>query len=297
MKILTYMNRTDDYPQLGILHGEKNAIIPFSILDIDYHNMMSVIEQMTHAEFERLNLAQTSPDIPTIPLNSVKLCAPIRKPAQDIICLGINYPEYEVEAVRYEKETLSKKQPYPIYFSKRVYETTACGETIPSYPDLVDSLDYEAELAIIIGKNAKNISEEDAHKYIFGYTILNDITARNLQTRHQQWYFGKSLDGFTPFGPYITTSDELPLPLSLSIRSYVNGELRQDSNTDQMLYSIPRIISELSHGMTLRAGTIISTGAPAGTGMGMNPPQFLKPGDEIRCEIEGIGALINTIGE
>lgn len=297
MKILTYMNRTDDYPQLGILHSEKNAIIPFSILDIDYKTMMAVIEQMTHAEFERLNLAQTSPDIPTIPMNSVKLCAPIEKPEQDIICLGINYADYESEAVRYEKENLSKREPYPIYFSKRVNKTTACGEVIPYYPDLVDSLDYEAELAIIIGKDAKNVSEEDAYKYIFGYTILNDISARNLQTRHQQWYFGKSLDGFTPFGPYITTADELPLPLSLSIKSYVNGELRQDGNTDQMLYSIPHVISELSHGMTLKAGTIISTGTPAGTGMGMNPPKFLQPGDEIRCEIQGIGSLINTIGE
>lgn len=297
MKILSYMNRTDDYPKLGILHRERNAIIPFSILDIDYPDMMSVIEQMTHAEFERLNLAQTAAEIPTIPLNSVKLCAPIKKPTQDIICLGINYAEHQAEAVSYEKGNLSPKAPYPIYFSKRVNETTDYGDTIPSYPDLVDSLDYEAELAIIIGKNAKNISVEDAHKYIFGYTILNDITARNLQSRHHQWYFGKSLDGFTPFGPYITTADELPLPLSLSIRSYVNGELRQDSNTDQMLYSIPHIISELSYGFTLQAGTIISTGTPAGTGMGMNPPRFLKAGDEVCCEIEGIGTLVNTIGE
>lgn len=297
MKILTYMHRTDDYPKLGILHSVKNTIIPFSILDIDYPDMMSVIEQMTHAEFERLNLAQTLPDIPTIPINSVKLCAPIQKPAQDIICLGINYADYEKEITEYEKEPFSNRAPYPVYFSKRVNETTACGEMIPSYPDLVDSLDYEAELAIVIGKNAKNVSEEDAHKYIFGYTILNDISARNLQTRHQQWYFGKSLDGFTPFGPYITTADELPLPLNLSIKSYVNGELRQNGNTSQMLYSIPHIISELSRGMTLQAGTIISTGAPAGTGMGLNPPSFLKPGDEICCEIQGIGSLINTVGE
>lgn len=296
MKLLSYMNITDDAPQVGILHKTKNGIIPLSIIDIDYQNMMSVIEQLTYAEFERLNLAQEAPDIPTIPLASVKLCAPIPKPPQDIICLGINYQEHKNEVDRYEPDTFSTKQPYAIYFSKRVNETTACGETIPSYSNIVDSLDYEAELAVIIGKDAKNISEEDAEKYIFGYTILNDISARNIQKRHTQWYFGKSFDGFAPLGPYITTADEMPLPLNVSIKSYVNGELRQDSNTGFMHFTIPQIISELSQGMTLKAGTIISTGTPAGVGMGFNPPKFLHPGDEVRCEIEGIGTLINTIG-
>lgn len=296
MKLLSYMNITDDAPQVGILHKTKNGIIPLSMIDIDYPNMMSVIEQLTYAEFERLNLAQEAPDIPTIPLASVKLCAPISKPPQDIICLGINYQEHKNEVDRYEPDTFSTKQPYAIYFSKRVNETTACGETIPSYSNIVDSLDYEAELAVIIGKDAKNISEEDAEKYIFGYTILNDISARNIQKRHTQWYFGKSFDGFAPLGPYITTADEMPLPLNVSIKSYVNGELRQDSNTGLMHFTIPQIISELSQGMTLKAGTIISTGTPAGVGMGFNPPKFLHPGDEVRCEIEGIGTLINTIG-
>ena len=296
MKLLSYMNITDDAPQVGILHKTKNGIIPLSMIDIDYPNMMSVIEQLTYAEFERLNLAQEAPDIPTIPLASVKLCAPIPKPPQDIICLGINYQEHKNEVDRYEPDTFSTKQPYAIYFSKRVNETTACGETIPSYSNIVDSLDYEAELAVIIGKDAKNISEDDAEKYIFGYTILNDISARNIQKRHTQWYFGKSFDGFAPLGPYITTADEMPLPLNVSIKSYVNGELRQDSNTGFMHFTIPQIISELSQGMTLKAGTIISTGTPAGVGMGFNPPRFLHPGDEVRCEIEGIGTLINTIG-
>lgn len=296
MKLLSYMNITDDAPQVGILHKTKNGIIPLSMIDIDYPNMMSVIEQLTYAEFERLNLAQEAPDIPTIPLASVKLCAPISKPPQDIICLGINYQEHKNEVDRYEPDTFSTKQPYAIYFSKRVNETTACGETIPSYSNIVDSLDYEAELAVIIGKDAKNISEEDAEKYIFGYTILNDISARNIQKRHTQWYFGKSFDGFAPLGPYITTADEMPLPLNVSIKSYVNGELRQDSNTGLMHFTIPQIISELSQGMTLKAGTIISTGTPAGVGMGFNPPKFLHPGDEVRCEIEGIGTLTNTIG-
>ena len=296
MKLLSYMNITDDTPQVGILHKTKNGVVPLSIIDIDYQTMMSVIEQLTPAEFERLNLAQEAPDIPTIPLASVKLCAPIPKPPQDIICLGINYEDHKNEADRFGPDTFSTKESYAIYFSKRVNETTACGETIPSYSNLVDSLDYEAELAVIIGKDAKNISEEDAEKCIFGYTILNDISARNIQKRHTQWYFGKSFDGFAPLGPYITTADEMPLPLNASIKSYVNGELRQDSNTSFMHFTIPHIISELSQGMTLKAGTIISTGTPAGVGMGFDPPKFLQPGDEVRCEIEGIGTLINRIG-
>lgn len=296
MKLLSYMTLTDDIPQIGMLHQTKNAIIPLSILDIDYKDIISVIKQLTPAEFERLHLAQTALEIPTIPLTSVKLCAPIPNPPQDIICLGINYKEHKEEADKYEPNTFSSKEAYPIYFSKRVNETTACGETIPSYSNIVDSLDYEAELAVIIGKDAKNVSEEDAEKYVFGYTILNDISARNIQKKHTQWYFGKSFDGFAPLGPYITTADEMPLPLDVSIKCYVNGELRQSSSTAHMIYTIPHIISELSQGMTLKAGTIISTGTPSGVGMGFQPPKFLQPGDEVCCEIEGIGTLINTIG-
>ena len=171
----------------------------------------------------------------------------------------------------------------------------ADGGSIPAYENLVDSLDYEAELAVVIGKDAKNVSKEDAYDYIFGYTILNDMSARNLQTRHKQWYFGKSLDGFTPIGPCIATIDAFQNPPALAIKSYVNGELRQNSNTNLLIFDIAHIISELSQGMTLKAGTIIATGTPAGVGMGFVPPNFLKPGDVVACEIEGIGTITNTI--
>ena len=159
----------------------------------------------------------------------------------------------------------------------------------------MDSLDYEVELAVIIGKDAKNVRREDAYNYVFGYTILNDVSARNLQTRHKQWYFGKSLDGFTPIGPCIVTADEFENPPVLAIKSYVNGELRQNSSTELLLFDIAHIISELSQGMTLKAGTIIATGTPAGVGMGFEPPNFLKSGDTVTCEIEKIGTLTNRI--
>lgn len=161
----------------------------------------------------------------------------------------------------------------------------------------MQDLDYEAELAVIIGKEAKNVPAAQVRNYIFGYTVINDVSARTLQTRHKQWYFGKSLDGFLPMGPCITTAEELPYPPRLSIQSRVNGQLRQDSNTECMIFDIDHIVSELSAGMTLKAGTIISTGTPAGVGMGFDPPRFLNPGDIVECSIEGIGTLVNRVSE
>jgi 2-keto-4-pentenoate hydratase/2-oxohepta-3-ene-1,7-dioic acid hydratase in catechol pathway len=166
---------------------------------------------------------------------------------------------------------------------------------IQSHPGLVERLDYEAELAVIIGKTARNVPAADAEQYIFGYTILNDVSARVLQTAHKQWYFGKSLDGFTPIGPCIVTADEICFPPALPIRTRVNGELRQDSTTDLLITGIADIIAELSSGMTLLPGTIIATGTPSGVGMGFDPPKFLKSGDVVECEIEGIGVLRNTV--
>ena len=209
--------------------------------------------------------------------------------------MGINYAAHAEESARYKKEAFGGERPYPIYFSKRVHEAVADGGIIPAYENLVDSLDYEVELAVIIGKDAKNVRREDAYNYVFGYTILNDVSARNLQTRHKQWYFGKSLDGFTPIGPCIVTADEFENPPVLAIKSYVNGELRQNSSTELLLFDIAHIISELSQGMTLKAGTIIATGTPAGVGMGFEPPNFLKSGDTVTCEIEKIGTLTNRI--
>ncbi|MGN1319143.1 MAG: fumarylacetoacetate hydrolase family protein [Lachnospirales bacterium] len=230
-----------------------------------------------------------------IALQEIKIIAPIPVPKQDIICLGVNYMAHAVESARFKKENFGGKSPYAVYFSKRVNECVGDGGETPVYKGLVDSLDYECELAVIIKRDAKNVTRDKAFDYVFGYTILNDISARNLQTNHNQWYFGKSLDGFTPLGPYIVTEDEFSRPPCLNIRSYVNGELRQDSNTSLLIYDIPHVISELSQGMTLKAGTIISMGTPAGVGMGFKPPKWLKKGDVVECEIENIGVLTTYI--
>lgn len=161
-----------------------------------------------------------------VDIAQLKLCAPIVHPRQDVVCLGINYDAHAQEAGRFSGEAFGGERPYTIYFSKRVNRATATGETVPSYPGLVDSLDYECELGVILSRDCKGVTPEQAKAYIFGYTIINDISARNLQTRHKQWYLGKSLDGFTPMGPCIVTADEIGDEQALDISCTVNGELR-----------------------------------------------------------------------
>ncbi len=273
-----------------------NIAYPLRKLGPTYKNMNELICKMTKAEYEELK-AQGEKDLweYEVLLSESEIVAPITKPLQDVICLGINYGEHAIEAGKFSNEAFGGDRPYTIYFSKRVNKATAPGEGIPSYEGLVDSLDYEVELGVILGKDAKNVPVEEALDYVFGYTIVNDISARNLQTRHKQWYLGKSLDGFTPIGPCIVTADEIGNPQDLNIRCLVNGELRQNSNTKYMMQTVAGAISELSQGMTLQAGTIIATGTPAGVGMGMEPPCFLRRGDIVTCEIEKIGVLENPI--
>lgn len=275
MKLITY--RHSGKEAVGILEGEAVRTLPVN-------SMIELIESGS----------VPAPTGETLSLADVEPLAPIPRPRQDVICLGINYKAHADEAAGYDAAFI-KEKPIPIYFSKRVCEAVAPDGMIQSHPGLVERLDYEVELAVIIGKTAKNVPAAQAADYIFGYTILNDVSARVLQTAHKQWYFGKSLDGFTPIGPCIVTADEIAFPPALPIRARVNGELRQDSTTDLLITGIADIIAELSSGMTLLPGTIIATGTPSGVGMGFDPPRFLKPGDVVECEIEGIGVLRNTV--
>lgn len=283
MKLITYLK--DHREWTGILADDGASVFP-----LPYPDMQSIIE----APREALTAAAGT-SIGSIPLSEVTLLAPIPHPRQDVICLGINYHAHAEEAARYSAEAFTKERPIPIYFSKRVTEAVPPEGFIESHPGLVERLDYEVELAVIIGKTARAVKAEDAADYIFGYTVLNDVSARLLQTTHKQWYFGKSLDGFTPMGPCITTADEISFPPALKISARVNGELRQDATTDLLITGIPAIIEELSSGMTLLPGTIIATGTPAGVGMGFDPPKFLSPGDVVECSIEKIGTLRNTV--
>lgn len=298
MKFVTY--EIEHKRRLGVINRDGTWIYPLRSLDMDYKTMQELIEGISESEKQLLEYVsgQDSYKIKgAVPAEEAILLAPIPHPVQDVICLGINYMAHAEESARYKKEAFGGERPFAVYFSKRVSEATGTGAEIPSHKELVQDLDYEAELAVIIGKDAKNVPVSEVKNYIFGYTVINDVSARTLQTRHKQWYFGKSLDGFLPMGPCIVTAEEFPYPPRLSIQSRVNGELRQDSSTELMIFGIDHVVSELSAGMTLKAGTIIATGTPAGVGMGFDPPRFLKPGDVVECSIEGIGTLVNRVSE
>ncbi|MBB5325079.1 2-keto-4-pentenoate hydratase/2-oxohepta-3-ene-1,7-dioic acid hydratase in catechol pathway [Anoxybacillus tepidamans] len=226
------------------------------------------------------------------PLESVRLLAPIPRPLKNIFCVGKNYVEHAIE--------LGSADDIPKYlmlFSK--VPTTVVGHeaTVLRHEHVTNELDYEGELAVVIGKKGKGIKEEEALDYVFGYTIINDITARDLQQRHQQFLLGKSLDTSCPMGPWIVHKSLIPDPNRLHIETKVNGETRQKANTEQFIFPIETIISTISRGMTLEPGDIIATGTPAGVGKGMKPPRFLQTGDVVEITIEGIGTLRNAIGE
>ncbi len=296
MKLVTY--QVEQKVRVGVISADGEWVFPIRSIGPEYDTMLDAVKQMTDSEKQLLEYASRQEPYSirgAARLEDVTFLAPIPVPEQDVICLGINYMAHAEESARFKKEAFDGERPHAVYFSKRVNEAVADGQPIQSHVDLVDSLDYEAELAFIIGKDAKNVPPERVRDYIFGYTILNDVSARNVQNRHKQWYFGKSLDGFAPMGPCVLTAESVPYPPCLPIRSYVNGQLRQDSNTELLIFGIDHIVSELSRGMTLKAGTIISTGTPSGVGMGFDPPRFLKQGDVVVCEIEGIGRITNPV--
>lgn len=286
MKLVTYQYEGNE--RVGALTPDGAAILP-----LPYPDMNTLIESAAFADLLSAASAAESSGA-SVPAAEAVLCAPIPRPRQDIICLGMNYRDHLTEAANYDS-AFAKERPVTVYFSKRVSQAVAPEGFIERHAGLTERLDYENELAVILGKTARDVKAADAADYIFGYTIVNDVSAREVQTAHKQFYFGKSLDGFTPMGPCITTADEIAFPPALTLTTLVNGELRQNSNTSLLLNSIAEIIEELSSGMTLLPGTIIATGTPAGVGMGFETPKFLASGDVVACTIEGIGTLRNTV--
>ncbi len=270
---------------------DNNNILTLDSLGIFVKDMNELVQRFDELERE---IKDAIRDVGKNGLveNEYRILAPIPVPVQDIICLGVNYREHIDETMEIVDFT-SKTDA--VYFSKRVNRSNDPGGTIPYY-DFVNSLDYEVELGVILKKDAFNVSVREVDDYILGYTIINDISARNIQLKHQQWYRGKSLDGYTPLGPCIVTADAIGDTHNLAIECFVNGEKRQESNTSYMITTVQEAVSELSQGMTLKAGTVIATGTPGGVGMGMDPPKFLQRGDVVKCTIEGIGELVNIVG-
>lgn len=228
-----------------------------------------------------------------IAITDVRLEAPIPSPRRNIWCVGRNYHAHAKElSASVFKDSPKDTQAWPIIFTKVPETVIGTGVDVQLPGAISQQIDYEAELAIIIGQGGKNIRREDALQHVFGYTIINDVTARDVQMRHQQWDLGKSFDTFCPMGPWIVTADELD-GSNTRVRLWVNDQLRQDAQTRDFIFDIPSIIENCSRGITLLPGDVIATGSPAGVGMGMTPPQWLQPGDVVTIEIDGLGTLRN----
>ncbi len=286
MRLVTYQDERGQH--VGALRDDTTIVA----LDAVAPSMLALIDggdallSQARAELVRATAG--------IPLAAVTLLAPIPRPRQNIICLGMNYVEHAYESMR-AKGLEPSLPPHPVFFTKAATTVCAHGDDIPLDPRVTAALDYEVELAYIVGRAGKNIDRDAAPGYVFGYTIVNDISARDLQNRHQQFFKGKSLDRSYPIGPWIVTADEIADPRALGLRLRLNGETRQDSTVADLIFDIPTTLAVLSLGQTIEPGTIISTGTPSGVGMGFNPPRYMQPGDVMEAEIDQIGVLRNTI--
>lgn len=262
---------------------------------LNFDSMQAVIQDWEEIN-ERLDFQKLS-EGQGRPLSSCHLLAPLPSPSGPLLCIGKNYEAHvkEVDTWKTAPEITQPSIPkHPIVFTKSPHSVIGPGEAIRVPIGWSEAVDYETELALIIGRAGRAIKQEDAIKHVFGYTILNDVTARDVQKRHQQWFLGKSCDTFCPMGPWIVLASEIN-GQDVAIQGWVNEELRQSARTSQLLFSIPSLIATISSAITLRPGDIIATGTPAGVGSGFTPPRHLKPGDLIRMRVEGIGELVNTV--
>ena len=296
MKVVTFSPLPSGDPRPGLVVGERRVVdIPAALGADEATASMLGLVRAGPAMLERLRVLASSPPTDSRALAEVKLHAPIPRPAKNVFCVGWNYLEHFEEGAKKLQDNRELPK-FPVFFSKAPTAVNGPYDNIPFHAHVSTSLDWEAELGVVIGTGGKDIAEGDAMRHIWGYTVINDVSWRDIQRRHGgQWHKGKSLDGSCPMGPWIVTSDALD-PTNLRIGCRVNGVAKQDSNTKFLYFKLPRLIAELSAGMTLEPGDIISTGTPEGVGFARTPPEFMKPGDLMETEIEGIGVLRNPIG-
>jgi len=289
MKIATFTLAGER--RVGIVDLDRAEIRPFDLtVDQARSGLLAIIDR---------GMGSLPGTLSPIPLSQVEIEAPIPLPRRNIFCVGKNYYEHAHEFAKsgFDSSAAAGAVPKePIIFSKLPETVIANHADVIIDPKVSTAIDYEAELAVIIGKPGRGISKDNVQDHIWGYTIVNDVTARDLQGKYSQWLIGKSQDTFCPMGPWAVTRDEVDITTA-GIRCYVNQELRQDSRIAQLIFDIPTLISTLSQGITLKAGDIIATGTPAGVGIGFNPPKYLKAGDIVRVEIDGIGVLENRVAE
>ena len=289
MKIATF--NFNDQRMVGIVDDVAETVAPFKM---SADQAMQGIQHIIESQVAQLSLPPTGD---AIALSKVVLDAPLPRPRRNVFCVGKNYYDHAHEFANsgFDSSAAQGSVPeHPIVFSKVPESVTATNTFIEYDPSVSSAIDYEVELAVIIGKPGRGISVEDAMSHVWGYTIVNDVTARDLQGRYSQWLVGKSQDTFCPMGPYAVTRDDLQLN-DTAVKTWVNGELRQDSNTGLLIFDVPTIIATISEGVTLLTGDVIATGTPAGVGIGFKPPKYLVHGDVVRTEIDGIGQLENTL--
>ncbi len=295
MRLTTCKYKNQDY--LAVIQDDV-LLIPVMNTNSSYelNSMLQLIEGGEQSLQQLKNIiGQSNPD-EWIPLSEVELLSPIPRPRQNIMCLGWNYIEHVEETTGKTLEA-PKLPKHPIVFTKAASSMNGPYADIPINLEISDKMDWEVELGVIIGKGGKRISSVDALNHVFGYTIINDISARDFQKKHKQFFIGKSFTGACPMGPWIVTADEIPDPQSLDLKSIVNGEIKQDSNTKFQIFDVATVIESLSKGMELEPGDIIATGTPSGVGYVRNPPEYLMPGDVVECEIESIGKIRNSVVE
>jgi 2-keto-4-pentenoate hydratase/2-oxohepta-3-ene-1,7-dioic acid hydratase in catechol pathway len=287
MKVATY--RVGGERRVGVIDVARQTISPFDFSESEAQDGLLAL------------IGRTSPPrvLHPMPLREAALEAPIPRPRRNIFCVGKNYHEHAMEFALsgFDSSAAQRTVPlHPIIFSK-VPECVAAHRT-PVYFDrkISTAIDYEAELAVIIGTGGRGITLEHALDHVWGYTIINDVTARDLQGIHSQWLIGKSQDTFGPMGPWAVTRDEIDLEHT-QVRCWINGELRQDQNTSELIFDVPTLIATISAGISLVPGDIIATGTPAGVGIGFKPPKYVTAGDVMRIEISGIGVLENQVME
>lgn len=290
MKLAAYQYKSDQY--VGVVSDDLQTVTPYQLSqEAAQRGALGIIEMMADG--------QTLPAMgQAVALKEVCLLAPIPKPRRNIFCVGKNYLDH-VKEIKDSKlgeaqGSMANLPKHPVVFSKVPETVIASRMGIDSHPAATQEMDYEAELAVVIAKKGKAIAKADAMKHVWGYTIINDVSARDVQAKHVQFHIGKSFDTFCPMGPWLISADELD-EKNTKIQCWVNGELRQDGNTNQMIFDIPTVIESISAGMTLYPGDVIATGTPSGVGMGFKPPRFLKKGDSVKIQIDGIGVLENPV--
>jgi 2-keto-4-pentenoate hydratase/2-oxohepta-3-ene-1,7-dioic acid hydratase in catechol pathway len=276
MRYATFSLQSDRRPRPGVVEDDR-------ITEAQEDSLLDVIRRGGPAALG-----------PSHALADVFLHAPIPRPAKNIFCVGRNYMAHIKEgAAAYNRE--AKLPEVPVFFTKVATTVSGPFDDVPRHQELTQQLDWEAELAVVIGRTGRNIGRADALSYVFGYTVLNDITARDVQQRHAQWFKGKSLDGSCPMGPVVVTADEFGNPQAKRVSLRVNGVTKQDASTEDMIFPVATIIEWLSKGLTLEPGDIIATGTPEGVGMGRTPQEWLQDGDVVETEVEGIGVMRNTV--